>query len=161
MSGQLHQGKGPDGTQAGDEQGPPLAQTQFRKIEDILAIDNGEAIVHNFDGDKMSQYRLMALATGGTALKFEDMKFPFDLKYWYASRVDMVAQQGGEILSKVRVALIDKNNVVVSFVSDGMVKELDVLRSMFGEGPYLEPMPLQVTKIITRKGNPTYSMGPA
>lgn len=134
---------------------------KFRKIEEILAAEGGEAIVHNFDGDTMAQYRLVALATGGGAKKFEEMPTPFDIKYWYCARVDMVAQRTGEIISPIRTALIDKSGNVVSFVSDGMVKELDTLRSLFGDGPYLMPLPLKVTKITTRSGASTYTMGPA
>lgn len=133
----------------------------FRKIEDILALGGGAAIVHNFDGDKVAQYRLTALATGGACVSFDEMPNPFDLKYWFCHRVDMVAQKSGEIITPIRTVLIDKSGKAVSFVSDGIAKELDTLRSIFGDGPYTEPMQVRLQRIKTRAGTFTYSMGPA
>jgi hypothetical protein len=138
-----------------------MGKPKFRKISDILAQENGDAIVHNFDGDKMAQYRLTALATGGACVSFEEMPTPFDLKYWFCHRVEMVAQGSGEFITPIRTVLISKTGQAVSFVSDGIARELDTLRSLFGEGPYTDPMPIAVTKIATRAKTTTYTMGPA
>lgn len=134
---------------------------KFHKIEDTLAIDGGDAIVHNFDGGKMVQYRLTALATGGACRKFDDMpKGGIDLRYWFCHRVEMVAKTG-EIMTPIRTVLITKDGDAYSFVSDGIARELDTLRSLFGDGPYADPMAIKVEKIPTRNGGHTYSMGPA
>jgi hypothetical protein len=134
---------------------------KFRKIEDVLAVEGGDAIVHNFDGDKMAQYRLTALATGGACQPYESMPPDgIDLRYWFCHRVEMVAKTG-EIITPIRTALIDKSGAAYSFVSDGVARELDTLRSLFGEGPYTDPMPIKVGKIKTRSGGYTYVMGPA
>jgi hypothetical protein len=142
----------------GDE---PIVTGKFRKIEEILAEQGGEAIVHNFDGDKMAQYRLTALATGGACKPFEAIpETGIDLRYWFCHRVEMVAKTG-EIITPIRTALVDKSGAAYSFVSDGIARELDTLRSLFGEGPYTDPMPIKVGKIKTRSGGYTYVMGPA
>lgn len=134
---------------------------KFRKIEDILAVDNGDAIVHNFDGNPLNQYRLTAIATGGACLPFEKMPDPFDLKYWFCHRIEMSAQNTGEFIQPIRTVLIDKKSNAVSFVSDGIARELDTLRSIFGDGPYTEAMVVKVEKIQTRSKTSTYTMGPA
>lgn len=140
---------------------PAVDKPRFRKIEEILAEVGGEAIVHNFDGDKMAQYRLTALATGGACQKFDDMpEGGIDLRYWFCHRVEMVAKTG-EIITPIRTCVIDRNGAAYSFVSDGLARELDTLRSLFGDGPYTDPMQIKVSKIKTRSGGHTYSMGPA
>jgi hypothetical protein len=146
---------------AADKSPPRPDVPAFRKIEDILATDNGAAIIHNFDGDKMDQYRLTAIATGGACQPFEAIPVDgLDLKYWFCHRAEMVSKTG-EIITPVRTVLIDKGGNAFSFVSDGIARELDTLRTLFGDGPYTDPMKVKVSKIKTRSGGHTYCMGPA
>lgn len=142
--------------------GKPDATTpKFRKIEEIVSVEGGDAIFHNFDGGKMDQYRLTALATGGVCKPYEEMPPEgIDLRYWFCHRVEMVAKTG-EIITPIRTALIDKSGDAYSFVSDGVARELDALRQIFGDGPYTDPMVIKVSKIKTRSGGYTYVMGPA
>lgn len=134
---------------------------KFRKITDVLSLEGGDAIVHNFPGSKTDQYRLMALATGPGCLPFEKMEGGLiDLHLWFAHRIEMESKTG-DIITPIRTVLIAKDGSAYGFVSDGIAKELDVLRSAFGDGPYTEPMELKITHFQTARKNWTYSMGPA
>lgn len=123
--------------------------------------DDKQPNFHNFVGTKMEQYKLTALACGGSAKGFDD--FPpegIDLKYYFCHMVEMVNKKTGEVIDACRIALIDKDDNVYSFVSDNLSRELDTLRSFFGNGPYIEPMIIVVEKIKTRSGMSTYVIKP-
>lgn len=136
------------------------SEPKFRKIEDILSLEDGEAIVHNFKGEPMDIYRMTALATGGACRGFDAMPPDgIDLLNWFCHRVEMKSQHG-EFITPIRTVLIDKDGAAYSFVSDGIARELDTLRSVFGDGPYTGPMHVKVSKIQTRGKTTTYVMGP-
>lgn len=123
--------------------------------------DDKQPNYHNFIGSKMEQYKLTALACGGSAKGFDD--FPpagIDLKYYFCHMVEMVNRKTGEVIDACRIALIDKQDNVYSFVSDNLSRELDTLRSFFGNGPYLDDMVITVEKIKTRSGMSTYVIKP-
>lgn len=135
-------------------------QPQFRKIADVLDGENQPSF-SNFTGDKLAVYRLTALACGALCQKPETMPAEgIDLRFWYCHRVEMVAQNGGEVITPIRTVLIDKKGNAWGFVSDAMPKELDTLRQVFGEGPYSDPLLIKVSKITTRKGFSTYTIAP-
>lgn len=150
-------------TLAQDQQENRDTQTakQFRKVVDVLDIENAPSF-NNFPADKVQAYRLTALACGPLCEKYDKMpKEGIDLRYYYCHRVEMVAATGGEIITPIRTVLIDKDDKAYGFVSDGLPKELDTLRQVFGDGPYTEPMRITVDKIGTRKGYSTYTISPA
>lgn len=117
---------------------------------------------NNFTGDKREIYRLTALACGGGAIGFDDFpKEGIDLEYFFCHMVEMRGRVAGEVIDACRIALIDKDGTVYSFVSDGLSRELDTLRSIFGNGPYREPMKIVVRKVTTRNKMQTFVMLPA
>lgn len=117
---------------------------------------------HNFDGDKMNKWRLASIATGPDVLKSSDIiNKTFKLRYFYAHKVEIMSDQGGELFDAVRCVLIDDQDQAVGFVSDGLAKDLAMIVGMFGLGPYNPPIPVEVVQIQTRKGFRTYQLRPA
>jgi len=135
-------------------------QQSIRKIEDILRVD-GRPSWSNFDGDKVNQYRLTALACGADCGKFENMPPDgIDLRYAYCHVIEMESSRGGEIINPIRTALVDKSGAAYGFVSDYLARELDTLRSVFGDGPWSEPLKIKVSVTNTRRGFRVYTIAP-
>lgn len=149
-----HMQPGGDG---GLAQQPP---EQVRKIEDYLRIDR-QPSWNNFGGGKLNQYRLTALACGAECGRFENMpQDGIDLHYAYAHVIEMESSRGGEVINPIRIALIDKSGKAYGFVSDFLARELDTLRSVFGDGPWSEPLHIKVSVINTRRGFRVYTIAP-
>lgn len=130
----------------------------------ILAkLESGEfRSVNNFAGDKMAKWRQQARATGPDCIPFKE--FPAEgipLETYYCHRVEMVSQNGGEIIEPIRVVLITPDGKCYGFVSDFIARELDSLIEMWGEGPWKPPLNIRVIKAESRKGNNFYSIQPA
>lgn len=124
-------------------------------------LDLGESPIHNFDGDRLNQFRLTALATGGQPLSGDDATgVLIDLRYWYAHRITLQGKTPGELVDCDRVAMIDKSQVVYAFVSSGVIDAIDMIRSIFGDGPYDDAVKFRIRAVLTRKGNRTYTIDP-
>lgn len=162
MSGTPISGSKPDdllGQRIITDQQP--ATTDKRSI--IAKLDSGEfRSVSNFDGDKMAIWRLTSKATGPDCKSFDPVEpCNIDLQYYYCHRVEMVRQHDGEIIEPIRVVLCDKNGDCWGFVSDFMARELDTLIELWGNGPWIEPLKIKVTKGKSRKGFSFYTIQPA
>lgn len=121
----------------------------------------GGAPVSNFDGDTMAKWRLRSLATGASCKGFEDLPAEgIDLKYFFAHRIEMTSQRGGEIITPIRVVLIDRSGAAYGFVSDGLPKDLDGIIQDFGWGPWKLPVNVTVTVGSSRSKQKFYSLGP-
>ena len=157
---------------ATDAQGGPVVPTsEYRKVaEDGIRqvaasqtirhrIDGGSPPIHNFDGDKLAQFRLITLATSGLCKPGKDaLNQPIDLKYFYCHLVEMEAKVGGELFDAYRVVLVDKAGDAYGFVSTGILDGLETVIQCFGVGPWTDPMVVKIMETNTRKGNRTYNL---
>lgn len=141
----------------------PDAQAANGRCKSIISIFDQDSppSVHNFPGTPQEQWRMRALACGAACKGFDDMpEGGIELKWWYVHRVEMVAQQTGEVIEPFRVVLMTPEQHCYGFVSEFMVRELDGIREMFGEGPYDPPLKIRVVKAKSRKGFNFYSIEP-
>jgi len=122
-------------------------------------LDAGSPPIHNFDGDKLAQFRLITLATSGLCKPGKDaLNQPIDLKYFYCHVVEMEAKVGGELFDAYRVVLVDKAGDAYGFVSTGILDGLETVIQCFGVGPWTDPMVVKIMETNTRKGNRTYNL---
>jgi hypothetical protein len=75
--------------------------------------------------------------------------------------VELQNQKTGEITTATRVVLVDSGGEVHTAVSDGIVNGLDIIRKIYGEGPYDGQVVAKVVQVNTRGGNRTYNLVPA
>lgn len=137
---------------------PPTGRT--RSLISIFDNENPPS-VHNFPGTPQEQWRMRALACGATCRGFDDLpEQGIDLKWWFVHRVEMVAQNSGEVIEPFRVVLITPDMSAYGFVSEFMVRELDGIRECFGDGPYDPPIKVKIVKAKSRKGFQFYSIAP-
>jgi len=142
-----------------DSNGQPIDRRSI-----LAKLDSGEMrAVHNFTGDKMAQWRMVAKATGPDCRKFEDMPDGgIQLVYYYCHRVEMISQRDGEMIEPIRCVLIDKDGANYGFVSDFIARELDNIIEMWGPGPWITtPLHIRVVRAKSRKGMTFYSIQPA
>lgn len=83
-----------------------------------------------------------------------------DLAYYYCHIVPMVSQKTGDTIDAWRCVLIDKNGTAWRFVSTTVIDAIDNLRSIFGDGPYVEPVKFTLQRGTARSGNQVYSLVP-
>ena len=119
------------------------------------------AIRHNFDGDKMSQWRLSSMATNGQSMNFDDLDDgKFTIKYWYVHTAQVTRQETGELIDVPRVVLMSGDHRSVAFMSVGVMESLMQLVEFMGGGPYDPALTVQFRKIKTPAGF-TYTFEPA
>lgn len=81
------------------------------------------------------------------------LNVPFPCKYYYAHPVEMNDQRTGEVLDRVRLVLVSPEGETCSFVSQGVIDSLDIVRRFKGDGPYNPPVRFKVSRQATRRGN--------
>lgn len=77
---------------------------------------------------------------------------PFLLRTWGAHKVEKPDEETGEVRVWVRVVLIDAAGDTLSFGSKGILRSLDLLRALRGDGPYDPPLPIIIHHIPLADG---------
>lgn len=93
-----------------------------------------------------------------SADQFRDV--PFNLKYWAAKAVELESPETKETYRAVRLILIDPEGETISFASVGANTSLDVIRSVYGDGPYDPPIPVLCREEKTRSGRRVWRIRP-
>jgi hypothetical protein len=86
---------------------------------------------------------------------------PFNLVSWVAKAVELPDQETGETIRAVRLVLIDDHGDTVSFASIGAVASLDLLRTLWGDGPFDPPRPVLFKREKTRLGRQLWRIRPS
>lgn len=86
---------------------------------------------------------------------------PFNLVSWVAKAVELPDQETGETIRAARLVLIDDHGDTVSFASIGAVASLDLLRTLWGDGPFDPPRPVLFKREKTRLGRQLWRIRPA
>jgi hypothetical protein len=82
----------------------------------------------------------------------------FRLHAWYAERRHFKDDATGEDRIGVSVTLIDPDGQTVRFGSEAVMRALDDIRSLYGNGPWKEPLFLRIDKYKTRNGRQSYAI---
>ncbi len=85
---------------------------------------------------------------------------PFNLVAWVAKAVELPDQETGETIRAARLVLIDDHGETVSFASIGAVSSLDLLRHLWGDGPYDPARPVVFKREKTRLGRQLWRIRP-
>lgn len=132
----------------------------FNTLRSMLA--DGKAYVTNFKGDPQKTFEFLAKVQGGNSHKMTDESgSSIDVRYWFAHKVELESKATGELTEVIRVALVDGVGEAWTAVSDGIVNGIDMLRQVFGDGPYTGQVVIKVQKVRTNSGMTTYNIVPA
>jgi hypothetical protein len=97
--------------------------------------------------------QLMFLSDDNATYTFEDfLTKPFHLVNWAVKKIAMPHPETGEMLPACRTVLINEMNETLGFVSQGVLLSLDMIRIMFGDGPYKPALPIICKQIRTGRG---------
>lgn len=72
--------------------------------------------------------------------------------------VMMVDKETGEERQLLRSVLVVNGGDTLAFVSDGIVKGINLLVMVEGRGPWEPPLPIRIKQVDTRLGNRTYNI---
>lgn len=72
--------------------------------------------------------------------------------------VQIVQPDDGEIVDATRVVLVLKDGQTVAAVSGGIVKSVQLICMLCGQGPWEDGLPLVVKQVETRSGRRTYNL---
>ena len=83
----------------------------------------------------------------------------FRLVSWLAERRTFHDDETQEDRLGVSIVMIDPKGQTCRFGSEAIVRFIDSVRQMYGNGPYAsEPIFLRIEKVTTRKGRQSYSV---
>lgn len=83
----------------------------------------------------------------------------FRLVNWLAERRSFHDDESGEDRLGVSVVMIDPKGQTCRFGSEAIVRSLDTIRKLYGNGPFAaEPIFLRIEKVTTNKGRQSYSV---
>lgn len=161
-------------TQYGEPQNPEPAETanptaveyksgeQPKKPRTLRErLDDGEAFITNFEGDQAATWKFTAAVCGGDVSRVADNPgAEINLRYYYVHRIEMVNSKTGEINDCVRIAMVDQDGKVFTAVSDGVLNGLEIIRGIFGDGPWTGNVCCTVKQVQTGNRNRTYNLVP-
>lgn len=97
--------------------------------------------------------RLMFLCDDNSDYTFEEfVAKPFHMVNWAVKKIAMPNAETGEMIPTCRTVLINEMDETLSFVSQGVLLSLDLIRVMRGDGPYKPAMPILCKQIRTGRG---------
>lgn len=83
----------------------------------------------------------------------------FRVVSWLADRRSFHDEESGDDRLGVSVTFIDPKGQTCRFGSEAIVRALDTIRQLYGNGPWSsEPIYLRVEKVTTRNGRQSYSV---
>jgi Phage Single-stranded DNA-binding protein len=116
--------------------------------------ENADGYASNMQMAGLEGLQMLTKLHGKAELEVDDLQGkPFLMKWFYAHKVELRSDKGGEVVDAIRVVLVDPDRRTLGFVSDGVVDSLDLIRSILGDGPYDPPIPVRVVRQKTRGGN--------
>jgi len=132
-------------------------QKPFKPIGKIL--DGDVTFVTNFEGTPQQRFEFLSKVMGAGAKSLTDsLQDAIDVRTWYAHRVELENKQTGEMNEVIRIAIVNDGGEAYTAVSDGLVNSLDMLRQVFGEGPYNGEVVVKVQQVKTSNGFKTYNL---
>ena len=103
---------------------------------------------------------LFAMESDGTE-KVEDYRDkPFPLIAWGCKRVPLYDDQSREYVPVIRTVLIGTGGITLAVVSDGIAASLDLIRALYGDGPFQPALSVIIKEARTRRGHRLYKLIP-
>lgn len=117
------------------------------------------SIITNLKGDRDAIAKVMMKTLGNADFRAEDLfGVEFPLVNYVCTPMTFEDEATGEVRDGVRTILIDSVGSMASFGSEGIVRALDLLRSIFGDGPWSPALVVSVKQLTTRKSRRTYTL---
>jgi len=79
-----------------------------------------------------------------------------EIAYWLVKQVVRTDEQTGEVKISARTTLIGPDGVSFGCESSGVIESLDLIRQVYGDGPYDPPIRCKLASSKTRHGGRYY-----
>lgn len=79
-----------------------------------------------------------------------------EIAYWLVKRVVRTDEQTGEVKISARTTLVGPDGVTFGCESSGVIESLDLIRQIYGDGPYDPPIRCKLASSKTRHGGRYY-----
>lgn len=147
---------------AGTELTAPAAKGAFCAQGDSLVMvadpsPSAPSLALNFDPRSPLGAKILLGAQGVADETPETIgEKPFPLAYWLVKRVLRTDEATGEIKASARTTLVTADGVRFACESLGVLESLDLIRQIYGDGPYDPPIRVRVERSKTGQGRRYY-----
>jgi len=93
--------------------------------------------------------------------KEDHLTEPFPVRWWVAKKTTLISQATQEETAAVRLVLISPDLKTMAFSSGGAVDSWDLIRAIYGDGPYETPLQIIVHPVRTRAGRTMIRLRPS
>jgi hypothetical protein len=139
------------------ENNPEESTNITTKISPLQLLNDGMELgsfVCNWDPAEPELSRLLFLAEVPNSVKGDDLVgTEIDVAYWICTRIEIPDRQDNTMVPVVRSVLIGPNDEIVSTLSHGIIKSIDLMRRTFGDKPYNPPIRMVVKGVSTGTGS--------
>lgn len=112
------------------------------------------AFVCNWDYEDATNARLLFLAEVPATAKGDDLAgMEILVKYWICTKIEIPDRQDGGMVDVVRTTLIGPDDEILSTLSHGILRSVDLMRKTFGDQPYDPPIRMVVKGVSTGTGS--------
>lgn len=143
------------------DQNTEILNQQMEPVVNGMAIWDGmpKRFMSNFDGDEREQFcmRMKCMAAKNSE---EAVGAVIAIRYWFIHEVDFVDAETKESVRTFRTVLIDADGKMLSVVSQGVAKGVQMLHSQFGTKPIDPPFRAKITRSKTGNGRQFYQLIP-
>lgn len=145
---------------------PPAASTAIAKrdaanLQTLPQIGGAAGLEwHNFTGDRMTVWRLKALAQSGADKGGSVAGEVVPVKWWYVQQVQIFDDATRESIDAFRCVLMRPDTTSIAFVSTGVLRSLQSMVEAIGPGPYDPAINVVIKQDETRRGRRVYSIVP-
>lgn len=116
-------------------------------------------LVTSLDPAIKDQARLLLRATQGSATFTADDLLKQDIEVVHVVLHPVsIETEDGELIQITRSVLISPSGETAGFASDGVIKSLQSLASIYGPPPWNPPLRLKLVQVNTRKGRRYYCL---
>lgn len=119
------------------------------------------ALMFSFDpSDPDNEQMVFKSAKDGTRTWEQHIEHPFKIVNWVVKKIMLPNETTKELNPAVRIVFFDDEGETLVFVSVGVAMDLDLIRTLRGDGPYNPPIPVTVSAVKTRNGFKTLRLTP-
>jgi hypothetical protein len=129
----------------------------------LMAFFGSEQIArcHNFAGTPQQIWRMMAMGRSSDVKKLRDhVNQVIEVVNIACEKVEIYGIDG-EIVPAIRTVIHAKDGTMYASVADGVARSVAEMFAIFGNKPFVTPLPLKVEQITTRRGTTVLQLTPA
>ena len=116
---------------------------------------------NNFDGDDTRQWTMQNYCRSTNVQDAKEwINKEFKIKYWLVWAITLIDKETGELVDTYRSVIIQPDKTAIGFVSEGIVRSLQLLVAQFGDKMLEDPVTVILKSISLADGKNFYRLEP-